>query len=316
MNNRFATAIYGIGKSGVEVSFLRIDGGAGQFGNGNADREALIKLGGINVQNVTVTNVELFAPQGWSCLQLFEGRMTSGGYGMCYGATVSNNFIHDAGVPYGGLWADGISMACEGTISGNTVRNVTDVGIVLFVNNVRVENNVIENTNTFAFAAISMGAYKNQQILNNTIRQGLYYAGARSKPETDHEPLLPPPCEPNCEPEDGGSFDVAIAVGRPVWSHCNGTYSDATGTVISGNALVKRSAAYPYGGYGIALARLSNVTVTGNYATYVPSGRGSGCKDQPMPDPAAAFQFMECDSCLLQPDFKPAVSLWNLLIKR
>lgn len=190
---------------------------------------------------------------------------------------------------------------------------------------VTVQSKVIENTNTFGFAAISMGSYKNHRIEGNTIRQGTWYAFSGPNQETEKEngsakgspaPDLPPPCDPDCYPEDGGRFDVAIAVGRPVWSRCNDTFSDAAGTVIRNNVLVQRSAMYRYGGYGIAIARVANIVVTGNTAMYTPSGRGAGCSGRPLPDNASAFQFMECSNCTLQPEFQPAVSLWNLLMRR
>ncbi len=314
VNGRFATAVNGTGKSNVELSYLRIDGGARQFGPGTTDRGALVELGGAGVAGILVTNTELAYPQGWSCLHLFEGRRDTNGYGQCGFSVVTNNYIHDAGIPQNLKWADGISMACEGVVSGNTVRNVTDVGIVLFVNNITVENNLIENTNTLAFGAISMGAYRNQLIRNNTIRQGTYYSFSTKDEELLPQPNIPP-CDPDCWPEEGGRFDVAIAVGRPTWSHCNGTYSDATGTQIVNNYLVARNATYRYGGYGIAVARVSNIVIAGNSVSFTPSGRGAGCSGN-LPDPARAFQYMECSACSLQPEFQPASSLWNLLMNR
>lgn len=314
VSGRFATAVKGLGRSNIELSYVRIDGGARQFGPGVNDRGALVEFGGTSVSGVLVTNTELAYPQGWTCLHLFEGNRDSNGYGLCGFSIVTNNYIHDAGIPENQKWADGMSMGCEGIVSGNTVRNITDVGIVLFVNNVTVENNLIENTNTVAFGAISMGAYRNQLIRNNTIRQGTYYPLSAKNDETVPE-LNIPPCDPDCWPEDGGRFDVAIAVGRPVWSHCNGTYSDATGTRILNNNLVPRSSTYRYGGYGIAIARVSNIVVFGNSVTYTPTGRGAGCGSN-IPDPAGAFQFMECAASSLQPEFQPALSLWNLLMNR
>lgn len=325
VNGRFATAVYGVGKSFVALTHVRIDGGARAFGNANADRGPLVELGGRDVTGVRVEKVELAYPQGWTCLHLFEGAHDADGNSRCQNAWIVQNYIHDAGLPYSGLWADGISMACSGTVSQNTIRNVTDVGIVLFFNGVTVQNNVIENTSTFGFAAISMGSYKNHRIEGNTIRQGTWYPFAGPSQETEKPnggeksspaPDLPPPCDPDCYPEDGGRFDVAIAVGRPVWSHCNDTYSDAAGTLIRNNFLVQRNAAYRYGGYGIAVARVANIVVTGNTAAYTPSGRGAGCSGRSLPDNASAFQFMECSNCTLQPEFQPAVSLWNLLMRR
>lgn len=68
----------------------------------------------------------------------------------CFGALVSQNQIGPSGTSAAGTWADGLSIACTGTVvTGNVITDATDGGIVLFARGLQVYNNtIVANTRT------------------------------------------------------------------------------------------------------------------------------------------------------------------------
>ena len=131
-------------------------------------RPALVELGGSALASGTAfhDNVVLNAA-GWTALHLFEGPLDESGAPACRGVEVHGNTISDLGWnlcdPVTGrdgnppqcYWADGISMACAGSVRQNTIRNPTDVGIVAFVGDVSIEGNVVSSDRGKAFGGIA-----------------------------------------------------------------------------------------------------------------------------------------------------------------
>lgn len=96
-------------------------------------------MGGENVTDQVVEYVRSYNPRGWSCLHIAEGSLN------CYNATVQNNDIGPCGSDSFQQWADGISMACQGSVvRNNMIQGATDGGIVIFgAPGTQVYNNTI-----------------------------------------------------------------------------------------------------------------------------------------------------------------------------
>ncbi|MBI4423053.1 MAG: hypothetical protein HY554_04970, partial [Elusimicrobia bacterium] len=125
-----AVAIDGLDKSRVRVRHLIVDGNRPSLGSlrGNTLKvDGLIRIGGI-ASGQSVERVRAIEPRGWTAIQIYHGN------GRCSGASVTDNEVGPAGLPYpGGMWADGISLACrDSVVLRNVVTDATDGGIVVF----------------------------------------------------------------------------------------------------------------------------------------------------------------------------------------
>ncbi|KAK4057804.1 hypothetical protein OIO90_001023 [Microbotryomycetes sp. JL221] len=134
---------------GVSIRNLHIDGGRDELG-GIERGDALILIGGASGEQ-EVAHVDAWDARGYAILHADEGPK-----GTCTGVIVRENLFHTAGdspldlmltselvrlrdgaPPYRGLerpghWTDGISIACpQSTVTENTVRDVSGVGIML-----------------------------------------------------------------------------------------------------------------------------------------------------------------------------------------
>jgi hypothetical protein len=157
------TAINGVDKNNVQVRNVIVDGSRPTYGfvrTATSAGEALILLGG-NASGQRVDNIEAFEPRGWTALTMYNGAFSWNGtawIGGCTNATITNNFIHDAGIIDGNTWADGISLACRNSYVGyNTVEDATDGGIVVFGSpGSIIEFNTVRNIDRTALAGIAM----------------------------------------------------------------------------------------------------------------------------------------------------------------
>ncbi|SCZ89791.1 BZ3500_MvSof-1268-A1-R1_Chr1-3g01580 [Microbotryum saponariae] len=156
--NTQSTAVYGanVGSDGCTLSKIQIDGSRPTLGWMNGG-QALNEMGGTNSGHV-ISNIRAFEPRGWSVLQ----SLIAGTNNACFGTKVLNSQIGPAGhVPSGasqfrrrnhhsnnkhhnlkrdstgtysaGQWADGISLACSGSVvQGETITDATDGGFIIF----------------------------------------------------------------------------------------------------------------------------------------------------------------------------------------
>lgn len=124
----FPAAINGKSRSRVKLKNIAVDGGRAANGSGYVtEHGALIVIGG-NASGQVVDRVRAYEPRNWSILQIIQGDNPYA----CSGATISNNDFGPAGQP-DGTWADGISLGCtNSSVSGNTITDATDGGIVIF----------------------------------------------------------------------------------------------------------------------------------------------------------------------------------------
>ena len=177
-------------------------------------RPALVELGGSALASGTAfhDNVVVNAA-GWTALHLFEGPLDESGAPACRGVEVHGNTISDLGWnlcdPVTGrdgnppqcYWADGISMACAGSVRQNTIRNPTDVGIVAFVGDVSIEGNVVSSDRGKAFGGIAA-------VTEFERSDGTWVA--------NHDGTLIAGNTVRADP--GGAFDIGVAVGSWAWS--------------------------------------------------------------------------------------------------
>ncbi|GAA5863685.1 hypothetical protein JCM8547_003692 [Rhodosporidiobolus lusitaniae] len=177
-NTASTCAVFGAyaGLDRCTLSNVEIDGARPALGwDGNG--LALIEMGGSN-SGQTIKNVKVYEPRGWSAMHLLEGTDNS-----CSAAVVEDNDIGPSGnAPTGpaqfrrrkrgttytpGQWADGISLACQGsTVTGNTITDATDGGIVIFgAPNSKVQGNTIVQESRVALGGINAVDY--QPFLGN-----------------------------------------------------------------------------------------------------------------------------------------------------
>lgn len=168
-----ATAITG-GHSGIHIESIEVDGARpslGRIPNGSG----LIEIGGAATGQV-VKNIRAHDPRGWSALHLIEGGVTNG-VPACQQAIVTDNQIGPSGMP-NGEWADGISLACgHSTVTGNTITDATDGGIVIFgAPGSTVSNNRIVANTRVLLGGINLvdynptaGHYEGTVVSGNTI---------------------------------------------------------------------------------------------------------------------------------------------------
>lgn len=241
------TVISGRDRSNVELRNVIIDGKAALYGfQRGLNVEAMINLGG-NATNQVIDSVEAFDTRTWSSIHTFEGSPTfSGGVwsGGCTNATVTNNWIANAGVVDAqGNWADGISHSCRNSlVADNLIQNATDGAIVVFgAPGSVIEDNTIEVT-TEALGGIHLvaltynGDYTGTIVRNNTIRAEAYV------------PLGPDPF-----------LHTGITIGPRTWGdHACDSVTIKNGTV-TGNYFDG-----PGFGYAIVVDGATNFTVTGN----------------------------------------------------
>jgi parallel beta-helix repeat protein len=214
--------------------------------------------------------------RSWSTMHFIEGVVTNS-VPQCQGAKILNNTIGPAGTATpSGTWADGISLACgTSLVQGNTVRDATDGGIVIFgAPGSSVRNNTITAVTQTLLGGINLvdyapmnGNYAGTTVTGNVI---------------DAQSAL---------------IKVGIAMGPQVWGCGTGTN---TGASVTGNTLQGQDMAYGYAVNGV-----SNWTVTGNVDNSRHVGTvGAGCGGTP--SAPAGFQVQAATGSTLQSQFTSA----------
>ncbi|WP_374568050.1 right-handed parallel beta-helix repeat-containing protein [Ideonella sp.] len=217
-----ASAITG-GFSGIHIESIEVDGARPALGRIN-NGAGLIEIGGSAIGQV-VKNIWAHDPRGWSALHLIEGGVTNG-VPACQQASITNNQIGPAGMP-NGEWADGISLACgHSTVSGNTITDATDGGIVIFgaPGSQITGNKIVANTRVL-LGGINLVDY------NPT---GGNYAGTL--------------VQGNTVDAAGALIKVGIAMGPAVWG-CDDRV--VRGATVKGNTLTGNHMGYGYPANGI-----------------------------------------------------------------
>ena len=225
-----ATAIIGQ-QSGIDIESVEVDGGRPALGR-LAQGAALIEIGG-NATDQTVKNIWSHDPRGWSALHVIEGNVVAG-VPACQRATIMGNQIGPAGMP-AGQWADGISLACgNSVVSGNTVTDATDGGIVVFgAPGSLVSGNVITAASRTLLGGINLVDY---------LPTGGNYAGTI--------------VQGNVIDAAGALIEAGIAMGPAVWG-CDDRVN--TGAAVQANLLTG-----DHMGYGYPVNGVDAWTATGN----------------------------------------------------
>ncbi|KAI5474303.1 hypothetical protein MNV49_003642 [Pseudohyphozyma bogoriensis] len=252
-SSAMSVAIYGScgNCDNIVIRNIQVNGnrpGLGYLSTGSA----LLELGGDNTGQ-TVQECHLYEPRGWSALHGIEGTNL-----YCSGMQILNNqvgpsgnspnngaqFKRDSTVYPPGQWADGISMACKGsTVTGNTVTDATDGGIVIFgaPGTLVQGNTIIAETrhllggiNAVDFAPFS-GTFVGTVVQGNTINA------------------------------DTTFIKVGIAIGPLVWGTDNTTADRTYGGTFQGNTFTSGSSGYF--GYGVGMSAHNGATVLDNDAS-------------------------------------------------
>ncbi|KAL8281016.1 hypothetical protein RQP46_006695 [Phenoliferia psychrophenolica] len=244
-------AIIGGGGDNVALRNIQVDGGRETYGliDGGI---ALLEFGGDSTGQI-IDRVHAFEPRGWSCLHAIEGTNND-----CSAMKITNNDIGPSGhAPSGvdqfkrdntgtygpGQWADGISLACQGsTVSGNTITDATDGAIVIFgAPGSLITGNTIISQNRQLLGGINMvdygpfgGSYAGTVVSKNTVWA------------------------------KGSMIKVGIPMGGMVWGVDNRTDSRTSGGTVTGNSFLASGTGFF--GYAIGAAGHNGAVVSGNQA--------------------------------------------------
>ncbi|KAK4047461.1 hypothetical protein OIV83_005373 [Microbotryomycetes sp. JL201] len=287
-----STAVYTAadGRDGATLRNVIVDGNRPNLGWGGVGSGPLIQMGGNN-KGQLIENVKAFEPRGWTALHLIEGFMNS-----CQGMTVRNNQMGPSGnaasvsgqktnkmrrmskrqsggggssgsgvaaqnVP-AGQWADGISLACKGsTVTGNTVVDATDVGIVIFgAPGSKVTGNTVISRNRVLLGGINaadylpfFGSFKDVVVSGNTINA------------------------------EGNMIKIGMTLGTLSWGDFNSTLYRTNGGTFNDNTFTSGSTGYF--GYGVSVNGHNAATVRNNKFTSASFGGQptASCRFNPMP---------------------------------
>ncbi|GAA5191361.1 hypothetical protein GCM10023322_48570 [Rugosimonospora acidiphila] len=275
-----STAIQGNGQPGVVVQNLQINGNRPALGVVSGGG-ALLEMGGAGTDQ-TVRSIYAHDTRSWSTLHFIEGRVTDN-TPQCQGGQILDNQIGPAGTATPdatGVWADGISLACGGSlVQGNTITDATDGAIVVFgAPGSTVQNNTIVAKNQLLLGGINMvdfapmnGNYTGTVVTHNTIDALSAF------------------------------IKMGIAQGQQAWNCLTGTNYGAT---VTDNTLEGQ-----YMGYGYAVDGVSDWTVTGNVdnSRHVGTQTAGGCFGSPRASQPAGYQVESASSSNLQPEFTSAV---------
>ncbi|KDE09013.1 hypothetical protein MVLG_00735 [Microbotryum lychnidis-dioicae p1A1 Lamole] len=245
-------AIYGACDqcSNIVVSSIQVLGQRdvlGYLSNGFA----LLELGGMTNGQI-VRNVKASEPRGWSVVHAIEGTNL-----VCSNMLIENNQIGPSGnAPNTGLqfrrravdatiapgqWADGISLACKGSmVRNNVVTDATDGGIVIFgAPGSLITGNTIQSVTRRALGGINAVDYAP-------------FAGNYSGTVVENNHLI----------TNGQMMKVGVAIGGMIWGSDNRTASRGHFGTFRYNTFTSLNDGYF--GYSIAVAGHENATVIGN----------------------------------------------------
>jgi len=272
------TAVNGLGVSGAKLENVIVDGNRPNLGFVPPPPigEALIWFGGSFASGQVIDHVKAYEPRSWSTIQIHEGPSNS-----CSGATITNNEIGPAGQP-DGTWADGISLSCRNsTVSGNTIVDATDGGIVVFgAPGSTISGNTIQAVTRSLLGGIAMVDYKPYDgDFTGTVVTGNTIAAT------------------------GAQIKVAVGMGPRVWA-CPGPQWPAgpvRGGTVSNNSLFGA-----FMGYGFVADGVTDWTVSGNVSHATHSGApGGGCGQTPAP-PGPFLKHGVHSAGSFQPEFQEA----------
>jgi parallel beta-helix repeat protein len=280
----FPTAINGKSRSGVKLKNIIVDGGRAPNGDGYTNEHgALIVIGG-NASGQVVDRVKAYEPRNWSTLQIIQGDVPSN----CSNASITNNELGPAGQP-DGTWADGISLGCiNSTVSGNTITDATDGGIVIFgaPGSTVSGNTVVADTRRMlsGIALVDYAPFGGD--FNGTVVANNYINAYKAQ------------------------IVVAMPMGPRTWG-CAASPRNRGAQVIN-NMLDGNNM-----GYGFVADGVENWWLAGNVSHARHSGApvtGAGCGGQPPVPPAAFLRGSDADNSfrMLQSEFGAPAYVQNL----
>ncbi|SCV70819.1 BQ2448_3581 [Microbotryum intermedium] len=236
---------------------------------------ALLELGGMTNGQI-VRNIKASEPRGWSVLHGIEGTNL-----VCSNMLIENNQIGPSGnAPNTGLqfrrradatippgqWADGISLACKGSIvRNNVITDATDGGIVVFgAPGSLITGNTIQSITRRALGGINSvdyapfaGDYTGTVIENNN----LITNGQMMKVGLAIGAMVSSfPCVQMWE--DTAANLAPISLSTQVWGSDNRTASRTHAGTFRYNTFTSLNNGYF--GYSITVAGHENATVLGN----------------------------------------------------
>ncbi|KAM0755359.1 hypothetical protein T439DRAFT_375738 [Meredithblackwellia eburnea MCA 4105] len=249
-------AIYGAigGGDNIALRNIQVAGSRDTLGR-LATGIALIEMGGTNTGQI-IDSVRSYEPRGWSAMHAIEGYENS-----CSGMQITNNDVGPSGhAPSGaqqfrrrgqdttgtyapGEWADGISLACKGSlVEGNIITDATDGAIVVFgAPGSTITGNTVQAVNRQLLGGINMvdwspfsGSFEGTVVKDNTIWSR------------------------------GQFIKTGIPAGGMIWGVDNRTLARTFAGTVTGNTFL--STAGGYFGYAIAASGHENITVSGNNA--------------------------------------------------
>lgn len=280
-------AIYGAcdSCSNVVVENIQVAGNRDTLGR-IVTGVGLLEMGG-DTKGQIVRNSHIYEPRGWSALHAIEGYQNS-----CSSMQILNNQVGPSGwsptmadgaqfkkralgndEPEGlapSQWADGISLACShSTVSGNTVKDCTDGGIVIFgALGSTISGNTIIAQNRRPLGGINAVDYSP-------------YAGSYEGTVVEGNTLI----------ADTNMIKVGIALGGMSWGSDNRTASRTFGGTFRNN--VFKSGSTGFFGYAISVAGHNNALVYGNDASGAKFGGdpSGACIPNPLVPTSQAFVY-------------------------
>jgi len=217
-------------------------------------------------------------------MHIAEGSITDGVPG-CQGATIKSNQIGPSGMP-DGQWADGISLACGGSVvSNNTITDATDGAIVIFgAPGSQVTNNRITANTRVLLGGINLVDY---------MPTGGNFSGVVVKDNTIDAA--------------GAMIKVGIAMGPAVWG-CDARI--VTGATVANNTL---SGAHM--GYGYPVNGVGTWKVKGNVDNARHVGLpNAGCGGPPSAPAGFQVQAGGNSQATLQPQYVDAAVHYVLAV--
>jgi hypothetical protein len=252
-----ATAVRATNQSGAQVENIQVDGGWQQFGPlPSPHNSALIEMGG-NATDQVVRRVVAKHTRGWTTITVFHGDMVNF-VPACQRAWILDNELGPAGRGWNidRTMADGISLACGNTtVQGNILRDITDGAIVIFgAPGSHIRNNTIIAETRELLSAIHMVVWKDF---------GGNYRGTV--------------VDGNVIDAKSAYIRIGISVGSRVWGWCDTPHEYNVGGAVINNILRGQ-----HMGFGIAVAGVSEFTITGNVDQSRHVGvAGPGCGGTP-----------------------------------
>jgi hypothetical protein len=238
-------------ESGAKLENVWVDGQRGGSLNG----------GTVNVETAggsgtTVTDDRLSDSIGFTNLHALG---TTEGF-PCSSTTITGNLSTQYATDHTttGAWSDGLSVACENaTVTGNTVIDATDVGIVLFRacpadQKSTVSGNTILNAGNSAFGGIVA-----DPLDQNNHACGPSFSGSSVTGNT----LWTGPT---------AGYGIALSLGTAAWfsDYNTGTGASFTNNTFTGNATE-----------ALTVSGMLNVTATGNTLTWTPGQYTKSCPE-------------------------------------